>query len=82
MLQNSQINCWPWQVAKASKVEKFRSAAKGLIAAVRVNAEFVLKHRQGLDYSPGQAASLATFLSSSEDKAKVSFKTVKGYQIC
>ena len=59
------------QVAKTSKVEKFRSGAKGLVAAVRVNSEFILKHRRQLDCSPGQGATIATFLALPSDAAKV-----------
>ena len=54
-----------------SKVEKFRSSAKGLIAAVRVNAEFVLDHRNRLDCGPGQSASLTSFLNSASEKEQV-----------
>ena len=60
-------------MAKTSKVEKFRSGAKGLVAAVRVNAEFVLKHRRQLECSPGQGATTATFLAVPSEAAKVGY---------
>ena len=59
------------QVAKTSKVEKFRSAAKGLVAAIRVNADYVAKRRQQLECGPADAAALADFLTSSSEKEKV-----------
>lgn len=66
-----RLHSFALQIGKTSKVEKFRSTVRGLIAAVRVNAEFVLKHRAKLDCSPAQSASLESFLNLPADSAKV-----------
>lgn len=59
------------QIAKTSKIEKFRSAAKGLIAAIRVNGEYVAKQRLKLECGPMDTATLADFMTSSNEKEKV-----------
>ena len=59
------------QLMKNCKVEKFRSAAKGLTAAVQANSEYVIKQRRKLDCSPKDIAVLEKFMSTKADREQV-----------
>jgi hypothetical protein len=69
------------QVAKKSKVEKFRLAAKGLAAAIEVNAQHVVDRRRLLGCSPKDSAVLAEFLTSEEEKRQVRLRILcRGFE--
>lgn len=67
MLTNSA----PLQTAKDSKVEKFRTVAKGLMAAIQANSAYVLQARGRLECSPKDTATLEAFLASDAAKKQV-----------
>lgn len=60
------------QMAKDSKVWKFRTTAQGLMAAIQSNAEYVVRARNGLECSPKDTAALAGFLATEADRTQVS----------
>lgn len=57
--------------AKQCKVERFRSSAKALIAALEANLCYVAEHRASNVFAPKDTASLLTFLSSDDAQQKV-----------
>lgn len=59
------------QLLKTCKMEKMRSAVRGLNAAILANAEYVVKERRKLDCSPKDTAVLDKFMSSKAEHAKV-----------
>ena len=58
-------------MAKDSKVERFRTVAKGLMAAIQANAAYVTTARNKLECSPKDTATLASFLASEAEKQQV-----------
>lgn len=59
------------QVAKGSKVEKFRSTAKGLMAAMQSNAAFVTQARNRLECSPKDLPTIKSFLATDAEQKQV-----------
>lgn len=58
-------------MSKDAKVEKFRTVAAGLVAAIQANSTYVLRARSSLECSPKETAALASFLSSDAEHQQV-----------
>ena len=52
-------------------MERFRTVAKGLMAAIQANAAYVTTARNKLECSPKDTATLASFLASEAEKQQV-----------
>lgn len=57
--------------AKQCKVERFRSSAKALAAALEANITYVAGHRASDAFAPKDTASVLSFLASNDAQQKV-----------